>query len=137
MTAPTYTQQQTPHLFGQTPGYDPFNAFGTSPYGFNYGFGQQGIGQQGIGQQGIGQPGIGQPGIGQQWGPQQFGQPYQQGGDITTLVWQLLGYAQQSITLAQQIVLHTLQQQLPYQMSQHQWQNPFQPRGYQRLPMGW
>ena len=119
MTAPTYTQQQTPHLFGQTPGYDPFNPYGTS---FHGGFGG-GPGQQ-PGQQ-----------WGQQGGQQQWGQ---QGGDIYTLVWQLLGYAQQSIQLAQQIVLHSIQQQqLPYQMMpQNQWQIPFQSR-YQRQPMAW
>lgn len=115
MTAPTYTQQQTPHLFGQTPGYDPFNPFGTSSHG---GFGTQ---------------------LGQQWGQQQG----QQTGDLYTLAWQLLGYAQQSIQLAQQIVMHTFQQQqlpsqTPYQtMPQNQWQIPFQPRGFQRQPMAW
>jgi len=125
MTAPTYTQQQTPHLYGQTPGYDPFNPFGTS---FQGGFGPQ---HGGFGQQ--------YGGPGQQWG-QQFGQQQwgQQGGDIQTLVWQLLGYAQQSIQLAQQIVLHSIQQQLPYQMTpQNQWQIPFQSRGFQRQPMAW
>lgn len=117
MTAPTYTQQQTPHLFGQTPGYDPFNPYGTS---FQGGLGQQ-WGQH-FGQQHFGQ---------QQWG--------QQGSDIYTLVWQLLGYAQQSIQLAQQVVLNTLQQLPPYQMTpQYQWQQtPFQPRGFQRQPMAW
>jgi len=128
MTAPTYTQQQTPHLFGQTPGYDPFNPYGTSVHsgfaggGFGSGLGQQ-FGQQ-FGQQ-----------SGQQVGQQPWGQ---QGGDIYTLVWQLLGYAQQSIQLAQQIVLHSIQQQLPYQMTpQNQWQIPFQSRGFQRQPMAW
>jgi len=131
MTAPTYIQQQTPHLFGQTPGYDPFNPFGTSfhsgPQGSFGQFGQTGqVGQQ----------------YGQQYG-QQWSQPYgqqggQQGGDVSTLVWQLLGYAQQSIQLAQQIVIHSIQQQLPYQMTpQNQWQSHFGPRGFQRQPMAW
>jgi hypothetical protein len=138
MTAPTYTQQQTPHLFGQVPGYDPFNPYGTSFQGGFAGLGQQaGQGQpwtqQPWGQQQLTQQPWGQ----QQWGQQQWGQ--QQGqSDIYTLVWQLLGYAQQSIQLAQQIVLHSLQQQTQYPMMTHnQLPIPFGPRGFQRQPMAW
>ncbi|HZM79319.1 MAG TPA: hypothetical protein VFC19_26610 [Candidatus Limnocylindrales bacterium] len=126
MTAPTYTQQQqqTPHLFGQTPGYDPFNPFGTSYQGFGGGL-QTGFGG-GLGS-GL-QTGFGQ----QQWSQQPWGQqPWsQQGGDVYTLVWQLLGYAHQSIQLAQQIVMQSIQQQQTYQ-------TPFGPRNFQRQPMAW
>jgi hypothetical protein len=134
MTAPTYTQQQTPQQFGQAPGYDPFNPLGTSAHGFGGGFGQLGYGQGGYGQGGYGQGGYGQ--LGQQWG--------QQGGDVYTLVWQLLGNAQQSIQLAQQLFVNSIQQQQQQQqqnqfpmINQSQWQNPFGPRGFQRQPMAW
>ncbi|HEX6682571.1 MAG TPA: hypothetical protein VF062_07225 [Candidatus Limnocylindrales bacterium] len=112
MTAPTYTQQQSPQLFGQTQGYDPFNQ-----HQQNWFSGQQ---------------------FGQQYG-QQYGQ--QGGGDPQTLVWQLLIHAQQAITLAQQIVMQNAQQTGYPTMGQNPSQQRqgwgLDPRLFQRQPMAW